>query len=43
MNSIFTEEQEILSEESWRLLLKQKSDKEIYMERQREILRGIFE
>ena len=41
-NSLFTTDQEELSNESWRLLLKQPTEKELYMEKQREILEGIF-
>lgn len=40
--TLFQTDQELLSEESWRLLLKKPTEKELYMERQREILEGIF-
>jgi hypothetical protein len=42
-NDLFTTDQEELSKESWRLLLKQPTEKEKFDEKQREILRGVFE
>jgi hypothetical protein len=41
-NKLFTTEQEELGNECWRLMLRQKSEEEIYKERQKEIIRGIF-
>jgi hypothetical protein len=43
MTFIFTQSQDYLSEQSWKLLLRQKSEKELYLEKQREILKEIFE
>lgn len=40
---IFTEDQEKLSEEAWRLLLRQKSEMEEYREQQKELIQEIFE
>lgn len=41
-NKIFTQEQEKLSKEAWRLMLKQKSEMEKYKEVEKKILRSIF-
>lgn len=42
VNKIFTQSQEKLSKESWRLLLKQKSELDKYRERQKELIRSIY-
>lgn len=41
-DSVFTTDQETLTDEAWRLMLRQKSEDEIYKEKQKEIIRGIF-
>ncbi len=40
--SVFTGNQEQLSKEAWRLMNRQKSEKEIFQERQKAILRSIY-
>jgi len=43
MNSLFLTPQRKLAKESWRLLLRQKTDKELFMEKQKKILQEIRE
>jgi hypothetical protein len=42
-NQIFQTPQKELEQESWRLALRQKSEKELYQEQQKEIIRSIFQ
>lgn len=43
MEQIFQTPQELLSSESWRLMLNQKSEKKIFMEKQKQLLQEIKE
>ena len=43
MTGIFTILDEELQSESWRLLLRQKSEEELYQEKQDKIIKEIFE